>query len=260
MEHFGDNGNALAPLLNGSYALMATGTATGTDHNVQLNSSNFVEDPVKPENKRTYDVVEWRLNLKAPMNAGGFRIHYVFFSTEYDEYVGTPFNDKFYIMLRAGSTNSGAQTVINFTECRDTGPMAYKDEECSEELEQKGVCKQGDALCYIAINTALSECCWYDGCEDGKATTDISGTGYSCAPQQSDEMDMTTPVPSPNQSKGALFGSSTGWLVTEWPIEPGEPFQIVFHLHDREDAKLDSEVIIDKFLFVENANPGTSIL
>jgi hypothetical protein len=56
---------------------------------------------------------------------------------------------------------------------------------------------------------------------------------------------------------GFTYGSSTGWLYTEWPIEPNEEFTITFHIHDTADAILDSEVILDRFIFVKDPDPGT---
>ncbi len=244
VTRFGDPDNDLEPLLNGSYALMATGPATGTNHNVLLNETVNVPDPIKPGALRAYDVVEWHLRLKAPEDAHGFEINFVFLSVEYDEYVGGKYNDKFYIILEADSTNGGAPTAINVTGCRDgyAGDMT-----CDQDLADMGVCNLGDSLCYMTINSALSECCWYQGCPGNSATTDISGTGFSCGTRQQDG----------KLSNGTRFGSSTGWRHTEWPIDPGEEFDITFHLHDTSDARLDSEVIIDKFLFVKEVDPGT---
>lgn len=250
VAHFGDTSNDLAPLLNESYTIMATGTANANTHSDDLAASAAASDPITGANE-AYDTVEWMLRLKAPEGAGGFQIHYVFFSEEYDEYVGSSFNDKFYIILYADSTNNGEPTVINFTGCRDPGQ--YQDETCTAEWEDLGICTEGDPLCYIAINTALSECCWYNGCPGGTWTTNIAGTGFTCANTQDEEMTLGMPDP----EKGKLTGSSTGWLKTEWPIDKGEEFIIKFHLHDTADAILDSEVIIDKFLFVGKAEPGT---
>lgn len=245
VSHFGIPTNDLAPLMNGSYALMATGPALGTNHNQEMNPEQSTEDPIKPTELKAFDTVKWTMKLKAPKGAGGFQIHYIFFSTEYDEWVGTAYNDKFYIILEAKSTNKGAPTVINFTHCR----FGYEgDQSCTAKLAEMGICQMGDSLCYIAINSALSECCWYDGCKDGYSTTDISGTGYSCGNQGQDS----------KTGDGHLYGSSTGWLVTEWPIEPEEEFRITFHIHDTSDARRDSEVIIDKFLFVGTPEPGTA--
>jgi hypothetical protein len=251
VEHFGDASNHLEPFLNGSYALMATGLANADTHSDELAPSASTQDPITGANE-AYDVVEWMLRLKAPEGAGGFQINYVFFSEEYDEYVGTNFNDKFYIILWADSTNNGEPTVINFSGCRD--PDSYMDGTCTAEWEELGVCTENDPLCYIDINTTFSECCWYQDCPEGTWTTDISGTGFTCAGSPSDEMTDYYPDP----EKGKNYGSSTGWLKTEWPIDEGEEFVVKFHLHDTADAILDSEVIIDKFLFVGEVDPGTS--
>ena len=74
--------------------------------------------------------------------------------------------------------------------------------------------------CYIAINTAFSESC-------SAPVTDISGSGFECG----------------------SGGSSTGWLTTTWPINPGEVFTITFHIHDTADEFWDSMVLIDNFVW-----------
>lgn len=54
------------------------------------------------------------------------------------------------------------------------------------------------------------------------------------------------------------YGSSTGWLRTDWPIESGEPFSLTFHIQDMCDHLFDSEIIIDGFRFlVSEPEPGT---
>jgi hypothetical protein len=237
---------------------MATGPAKGTDHNVTLGDFDFatpdgksVVDPFAPAQdtfNQTYDVMEWKVRLKAPSQAHGFRVHYVFFSVEYEEYIGREFNDKFYIFLEAGSTNGGQRTVINFTDCRE--PNTYFDFMCSPDQAASGTCEEGKRYCYIAVNTALSECCWYKGCPDKtEPNTDITGTGFSCGTEQTDGLG--------DGSMGFTYGSSTGWLMTEWPIEPDEEFTLIFHIHDTADSLFDSEVILDGFTFLTQAGKGT---
>jgi hypothetical protein len=235
VSHFGSAGNDLAPKAGKSYALFASGPATGTSHSTDMSSGSSSTDTFS-ESSPIYDVVEWKVNFQAPMNAKGFSIDYVFFSEEYDDYVGTQFNDKFYILMDAPKTTKGQLKVINFTDCRN--PSDYYDLSGSECPLQSGYC------CYIAINTALSECCWYEGCPKGKWKTDISGTGFTCA--SSEFMDSSS------------YGSSTGWLTTSWTIEPGESFSLTFHIHDTGDGIFDSEVILDNFRWHSTpTTPGT---
>ena len=237
LSHFGSATNDLSPQGGDSYVLLATGPATGTHHSVDI-GGEYLVDPFDRFSAGSFNAIEWRLRLKAPEEANGFRIRHLYFSQEYDEYVGTEFNDKFYITLQAGSTNSGEETVINYTACRN--PEEYYDFVCSPGMQ---FCNPRQRYCYIAINTAVSECCWLNGCPDGLASTDISGTGFSCSPDQESDTEMS--------------GSSTGWMITEWPIEPGEEFELVFHIHDTGDGIYDSEAIIDAIEFTSSVTPGT---
>jgi hypothetical protein len=260
VAHFGAASNDLDsryPKVKPSYVVMSSGYAVPAnppgdyDHNQVLNSGTLmdtyapgIKDPFAPYEYKSYDVVEWKLHLKAPAEAHGFQINYVFFSEEYDEYVGQAFNDKFYMILEAPSTNGGDPTIINFTQCRPN--ITQPDFVCPADSP---ACDEGDELCYLAINSGLSECCWFDGCTTADQNTDITGTGFECGTAAEDFVG--------NYSYGFTFGSSTGWLKTAWPIEPGEEFTLTFHVHDTADGILDSEVLIDKLLFVGTSDAGT---
>ena len=235
---FGNADNDLSPKEGTTLALMATGPALGTTHSEWLGQESG-SDPYTGSGDQAFDTVEWTLDLKAPEGANGFGLSYVFFSEEYDDYVGSAYNDKFYMVLEAGSTNGGAPTVINYSKCRSE--ETYTDFICGPGMQ---FCEPGERYCYIAINTAASECCWLNGCPDGTATTDISGTGFECAASQAVDGDAS--------------GSSTGWLTTRWPIEPGETFRLTIHLHDTADGVFDSEVILDQMLFYDAVKPGTT--
>jgi hypothetical protein len=244
VAHFGDSSNDLGPRLNGSYALMASGYATGETHSTQCfwNSAIF-DDFGEGDNAFIYDAVEWTLVVTAPDEAEAFRFKYVFFSEEYDDYISS-INDMFYVMLEAGSVNGGEPTVINFTACRD--PLVHHDFQCDAQMAADFGCEEGEYYCYLTVTSALSECCWYDGCPEGPWTTDISGTGFECAED--------------SMSDGPDKGSSTGWLQTAWPIDGGETFKLTFHIHDSMDGIYDSEVIIDAFQFITYEDQGTVIV
>ena len=221
VSHFGAPGNDLSPKMGPSYALLSTGPAAGTNHSVDLAGGGATTDPFAKDGYPTYDVVELTLEMTAPVNATGISVDTVFFSVEYEEYVGTSFNDKFYIMLTAPETTGGKKQVINGGAC--SNPSAYYDYVDSE----------GQKSCYMAINTAFSEPC-------AAPKTNIAGTGFECG--------------APDSS----HGSSTGWLVTSWPIEGGEKLTLTFHIHDTSDGIYDSEVILDNLRFETGTFvPGT---
>ena len=245
VEHFGSMTNDLAPVLGESYALMATGPAEGTEHSVSCDDYSVdATDPFSQDDEvDIHDAVQWSLLLRAPEEAQAFRFKYVFFSEEYDDYIGSDYNDRFYAVIEAGSTNAGSPTVINFTDCRE--PDQYVDFVCG--ADDPG-CVENEPYCYIAVNSAYSDCCWYNGCPEGYSWdvgTDISGTGYECSQSLED---------------GPEHGSSTGWLQTAWPIEGSEVFSLTFHLHDTEDGIFDSEVILDAFEFLTTPDQGTVVV
>jgi hypothetical protein len=139
--------------------------------------------------------------------------------------------------------------VINYTDCRDH--FEYYDFAGPDCDTASGFC------CYVAINSALSDCCWYpaysehvdnspslEPCPQGTdAPTDISGTGFECADDAFDDEDA--------------HGSSTGWVQTSWPIAAGETFTVTFHIHDTNDGLWDSLVILDAFQFLTEGEQGT---
>ena len=221
VNHFGNAGNDLAPWGGDSYALLASGPATGTSHTTDLPGGSSTGDPYASDGYQTFDNVEFKVTLKAPSNALGFSVDYIFFSEEYEEYIGTSFNDKFYILLRAPQTTGNQWKVVNTTAC--SNPNAYYD-----------IIDGGEKKCFIAINTAFSEPC-------SNPQTNISGTGYECGPPDS------------------AHGSSTGWLVTSHEIQGGEQFELTFHIHDSSDGGFDSEVILDNFHWLSQPfTPGTA--
>jgi hypothetical protein len=224
VSHFGSDFNDLAPIAGSSYALLATGPAEGTAHSTDLCCGNSAGDPFAKDGYETYDNMEFKAVMKAPVGALGFAIDYIFLSEEYEEWIGSSFNDKFYIILKAPKTTNDQKVVVNSTQC--SNPGAYYD------IIEPG----GEKKCYIAINTAFSEPC-------NNVQTDISGTGFSCGP--GDE----------------AHGSSTGWLTTSWPIAEGETFELYLHIHDSSDGIYDSEVVLDNFRFLYTPfTPGTVAL
>jgi subtilisin-like proprotein convertase family protein len=254
IDQFGSS-NDLAPHAGASYGSISTGQVTENNNHVKILSSSWHPvDPYDSQGANMYDAIEYAVNLTAPANVHGFSFDFVFFSSEYDEYVGTDYNDKFYVWLNAPTTTGGTEKIINYTDCRDPG--SYFDFSSPQCNLPSGYC------CYIAINTSASDCCWYDGCPGGTGGTDISNTGYSCGTQAHENALCTDPSGTYSSIKcGYDTGSSTGWLRTSWNIEPGEIFTLTFHIHDTYDPIFDSQAIIDNFTWhTDEVVPGTEAI
>jgi len=69
---------------------------------------------IRAAKKQVFDLHQIKLQLKAPYNARSFSFDFNFFSAEYPEYVNQEFNDSFYAILEAPSTNRGRTTNIAF--------------------------------------------------------------------------------------------------------------------------------------------------
>jgi hypothetical protein len=160
LNHYGTANNDLSPHYGESYVAIATGFVESATHQDQLAGNISGADPYAPDAAFINDALSFSLSLTAPEGVTGFSIDYIFMSQEYEEWIGSQFNDKFYIVLTAPTTTDGAATIINYTACSD--PAAYFD-------FQQG----GDKWCYVAINAAASEPC-------DAPNTNIGGTGFEC--------------------------------------------------------------------------------
>ncbi len=70
--------------------------------------------PTTLDGAKIKDLTQLTLTLEAPADAQSFSFDFDFFSAEYPDYIGSQFNDTFYAILRAPSTNGGAPTNISF--------------------------------------------------------------------------------------------------------------------------------------------------
>ena len=161
LAHWGAANNDLVPYAGNSYTILGTGLWSATDHEGSFGSlGSGVADPYSTSGEQMFDAVELRLILRAPPGATGFSLDYIFMSAEYEEFIGSQYNDKFYIVLKAPQTTANQKKIVNFTNCSDPG--GYHD-----------FMLDGQPWCYIAINTAFSEPCT-------NVQTNINGTWHQC--------------------------------------------------------------------------------
>jgi hypothetical protein len=169
------------------------------------------------------DDIGLELTLRAPSNANGYSFDFAFMSFEHPEWVCTNYNDQFIALV-----NPAPAGAIN-------GNISFDSQ-----------------LNPVSVNLAL-----FDHCDPGGIGSFASFCFSNCpAP------------PNPYCPLGAAFmdqtgynewgdSGSTGWLVTQAPVNPNDEFTIRFAIWDTGDSALDSFVSIDNFAW--KAEPGTTV-
>ena len=177
VDHYGDADNDLKPKGGESYLIIASGFVTSSSgHHDKLWGNVGAVDPYGATGDIINDAVSVSIPLLAPPGATGFSLDTVFMSQEYEEWIGSQFNDKFYLVLHAPETTGGFDEIINYTAC--SNPEDYFDGEDAD----------GTKWCYISINNAWSEPC-------ANPVTNISGTGFECGADGSSTGWMRTSWP-----------------------------------------------------------------
>lgn len=170
-----------------------------------------------PQDGAVNDMVDIHLVLKAPPDAAGFQFDFDFYTSEWPEFVCSPFNDAFVAYL----TSKGKTDNVSF--------------------DSKGNPVSVNNGFFDRCTPGVVTGCSYNGnsmspsvCAAG--TTELQGTGFSGTIQT-----RCTP------SQFATDGGATGWLTTHAPVAPGETFTLDFLIWNAGDTKLDSSVLIDNW-------------
>ena len=203
------------PKAGEAFAILSTGKAvydpktTCPQSGTNLGYGNTYTDPdPKSSDKTANDYIHLSLEILVPTNAQSFDFDFHFFSTEYPEYVGTKFNDTFWVQMQSKKFNGN----ISF--------------------DKNGI--------PIRINNAFFSICDPDPykpatakmCNPATPSSWLTGTGYAkdCG-----------------YSGSQANGGSTNWLHTTAPVTPGETIKLTFSIFDKGDHILDSAVLIDNF-------------
>lgn len=219
------------PQQNCKYVILSTGQARATDPQNDMTTSDLgiydVTDPAPGgSSDLVNDLTQFAITLVVPANVTGFSFDFVFFSSEYPEYVCTEYNDTFYALVQGDpALNGGDTTNISF------------DENQNE----------------ITVNNNFFEY------QVPPWSVDISGTGYEISDSGADWSMFADQCNPPSYAAPQFVGSISGWLRTTSPLTPGETVTITFSIHDEGDEILDSAVVIDNFRWqtVPIDGPGT---
>ncbi|TFG62128.1 MAG: VWA domain-containing protein, partial [Spirochaetales bacterium] len=114
----------LTPMEGYKFLCVSNGPVEVMEHTGSSPVSNRVYRDPQPEfsgnrkmtrsGQNVFDLHQVVLKLKAPAWAKSFSFDFNFFSAEYPSYVNQNFNDTFYAILQAPSTNGGRTTNISF--------------------------------------------------------------------------------------------------------------------------------------------------
>ncbi len=215
---------------NCKFVVLSTGHALASDPQDDMTTSDLgitANDPAPtPDGAEIHDLTQLAITLIVPVNVTGFSFDFIFFSSEYPEYVCTDYNDTFYALVEGDpALNGGSKTNVSFD---------------SNNQE-------------ITVNNNFFE---YN---IPPWSINITGTGYEVADPYADWAFMPTACTPPSYAAPQYVGSMSGWLRTTSPLTPGETVTLTFSIHDEGDGILDSAVVIDNFRWqtVPIDGPGT---
>ena len=254
-------GNAAATgQANPPFADPQSAGARGTTSNfpgdwLAANGNNLPNAPGCPEpdlGVGANDPVMLQIRVKAPTNARSFKIATNFLSSEYPEWVCSPFNDFFVVLLDSAWTGQPANPP-------DKNLAVYVSP--SDQRYPVGVnLGHGDTGLFRQCVNGPTGC--GQGSTAGNITTctginELTGTGLETLnPQANPQFPIEDGYCGANNREGG----GTGWLVTQGNVQGGETITLRIALWDTSDGFYDSTAIIDKFEWsVDAAEPGTVI-
>lgn len=189
-----------------------------------------------------HDSVMLQLRVRVPSNAQSFSVSSVFYSSEYPEWVCSPYNDFFVALLDSSFVPQMGQ-LPNPT---DKNLAFYSP--------------GNGSIFPVGVNLAHGNTGLFRQCENGATgcqgvpgvnssctgTAMLTGTGY----------DIQNPFG--HCGAGTATGGATGWLTTSGNVTPGEIILIRFSIWDTSDHIFDSTVLLDDFQWsVNSSTPGT---
>jgi hypothetical protein len=240
-----------------SFAAFQPGQAMGTNSGFpsdwymanQMTLPNAPGCPAEDASAGANDPIMLELTIRVPTNAASFTMSVNFLSSEYPEYVCSPYNDFFVVLLDssyAGSpANPSDKNLATYTSpSMQTYPVGVNLAYGNTGLFQQ--CKNGPTGCTQGSTAGSITTC--------KSTSELAGTG----------MDGTNPSgvggDSGYCSTNNEVGGGTGWLVTSGNVVGGEIMKLRIAIWDTTDEMLDSVAIIDNFQWqLGTSTPGTVI-
>ncbi|MEO7093372.1 MAG: choice-of-anchor L domain-containing protein [Polyangiales bacterium] len=193
------------------------------------------------------DYTEIKLTVRVPSNAQAMIFDFAFFSTEFNEYWHSQFNDAFFALATT-------KAFKNLNVAKDITGGAVTVNSGFFQL-----CPKPPGPAGIEMAAALANCVGVDGDDAKKIFGKLKGTFFdgSGAGSTDDTIMSPPPPPASGGDKKYIYGGGSGWLTTKFGVEPGETMTLRFMVMDTGDGALDSAAIIDHITW-EKAPPKTA--
>jgi hypothetical protein len=178
------------------------------------------------EPPKVVDTVALELRVRMPTNVTALSFDSAFFTDEYPDFICTPFNDFFQVIVmpkRPGSSQDG-----NVVFDQDGNSVSVNN----SLLRVCAAGEHGGKNFTCPLGAASLKGTGIDDCGDSLL---LGGFGIGSMSDDS--------------------GASTGWLNTELAVQPGEILTLRFAIWDSADSLLDSVSIIDHFRFRFRSEP-----
>ena len=216
------------------WLMLNGGTLPNTPGCPPINAGTAAEDPIMIT-----------LRIRVPSNAKSFKLSSNFYSAEFPEWVCSPFNDFFVVLLDSTWNADATHMPRNPT---DKNLAFYKQ-------------PQTQQIYPVGINLAAGNTGLFTQCVNG--TTGCFGNGGTISTCVGTNQLMNTgfDTASPGSCDGnSLLGGATGWLETSGNVVGGEIITLRIAMWDTSDHRLDSLVVLDNFSWsVDVSEPGTTI-
>lgn len=210
------------------------------------NGNTFPVAPGCPRANSTiaFNPIMLTLDIRVPSNAHSFRISTRFFSSDFPEYVCSPYNDLFVALLDSSYSGTNPNPADKNLARYVTPSSAIYPLGVNLAYGNTGLfsqCVNGNTGCGSgAIPGTISTC---------TGTTALSGTGMDMIDSTSCAATGTTTI-----------GGGTEWMMIRGNVVPGETIKLRFALWDTGDGLSDSVVLLDNFVWSpDTVTPGASL-
>jgi hypothetical protein len=191
------------------------------------------------------DYAELKLTVKVPSNANAMLFDFSFFSTEFNEFWKSNYNDGFFVLV-----NSKNLAGINVA--KDSAGLGIT---VNSGYFQLCPASPGPAGLSATKVGGLKNCVGQPTDPAAKILGSLTGTGFAGELLATPSTDDTTKGFVDTAGK-YVYGGSSGWLSSKFGVTPGETMTIRFIIFDTGDNVLDSAVILDNIRW-EKAPPST---